>query len=218
MSLDAHITVWASSFMPIRAQTELTMKKYSRTNVVSEEEEIALQSVCNTRGFTRYGNKARVTANLDTDLSVALALIIQDMGISVGELINKMVRAPFSAVSGCVRYDMYGNPIVDQQALILNLSIEYGGFYTVSDSISCRSVKPSEIDQNGEPVALIRDTYMKLLSMYDKRQLVSYTTDGGVWSISFEDNAIRSGWIVLKRPIDPFLHRFLQSVTFVAQS
>jgi len=192
------------------------MPRWNRLNTISEEEKKCLEKITdNTKGMTIYGNKSRLAVMLETDLAYMISLVSQSQNLSVGELCGRLLRDQFSAVSGLISFGDYGDITVDRDQLLLNLSMQNGGFLSFSKAqrMSFRKVKKTQIKIGENNVALIQENMQKVLSLYDQNQLFWYREHLGSFSIGCDLREINDGYIILNQPINQHLHDFLNQAT-----
>jgi len=192
------------------------MARWNRLHTISSEEKSCLEKVTdNTKGMSLYGNKSRLAVMLETDLAYMISLVAQFQNLSVGELCGRLLRDQFSTVSGLINFGDYGAITVDRDQLLLNLSMQNGGFlsFDKAERMSFRKVKKTQIKIGENNVALIKDNMQKVLSLYDQNQVFWYKEHLGSFSIGCDLREINDGYIILNQPIEQHLHDFLTQAT-----
>lgn len=192
------------------------MARWNRLSHISPEERKCLEKITdNTKGMALYGNKARLAVMIESDLAYMISLVAQSQNLSVGELCGRLLRDQFSTVSGLINFGDYGEITVDRDQLLLNLSMQNGGFLSVdkAERMSFRKVKKTQIKIGENNVALIQDNMQKMLSLYDQNQVFWYREHLGSFSIGCDLREINDGYIVLNQPINEHLYDFLTQAT-----
>jgi hypothetical protein len=192
------------------------MPRWNRLSHISSEEKQCLERITdNTKGMTIYGNKSRLAVMLETDLAYMVSMVSQFQNLSVGELCGRLLREQFSTVSGLISFGDYGQTTVNQDQLLLNLSLQYGGFidYEKAQRMSFKNIKKTQINVGENNVALIQDNMQKMLSLYDHNQIFWYREHLGSFLIGCDLREINDGYIILNQPINQHLHDFLTQAT-----
>ncbi len=77
--------------MKIRRTKE---KRYNRWNFLSLEEKRQLsETINNTRGMTKYGNRARTAVNMPIDVAIAISRLSHLTGKSVSQIVVDLLNA-----------------------------------------------------------------------------------------------------------------------------
>ncbi len=192
------------------------MARWNRLSRISSEERKCLEKITdNTKGMALYGNKARLAVMVESDLAYMISLVAQHQNLSVGELCGRLLREQFSSVSGLISFGQYGQITVDRDQLLLNLSLQYGGFvdFHKAQRMSFGKVKKTQINIGGIQLALIKDNMQKMLSLYDQKQIFWYKEHLGSYTIGTDLREISDGFIVLNEPIEQHLYDFLINAT-----
>jgi hypothetical protein len=184
--------------------------------MISSEEKSCLEKITdNTKGMALYGNKARLAVMLETDLAYMVSLIAQSQNLSVGELCSRLLRNQFSTVSGLISFGEHGHITIDRDQLLLNLSMQNGGFlsFDKAQRMNFGKVKKTQIKIGENIVALIQDDMQKMFSLYDQNQVFWYREHLGSFSIGCDLREINDGYIILNQPIEQHLYNFLTQAT-----
>lgn len=192
------------------------MPRWNRLSHISSEERKCLEKITDsTKGMALYGNKARLAVMIEGDLAYMISLVAQEKNLSVGELCGRLLREQFSAVSGLISFGEYGHITVDRDQLLLNISLQYGGFVSFDKALrmSFVKVKKTQINIGGIELALIKDNMQKMLSLYDQKQIFWYKEHLGSYTIGADLREISDGFIVLNEPIEEHLYNFLTQAT-----
>jgi hypothetical protein len=184
----------------------------TRVNFISDEESSVLNDLCEQPGMTRYGNRARTSVMIETDIALVVRSVADTTSVTVGETINVLLRQAISPVSGCIVYDKTGYAL-EGSLLVSNLALAYGGFLSVSQlsrHSALHSIEQSTMKIAETYPAIITDTFSRVCSRLDRKQILCIE-DFSLKVIPSTSSTAHKDFIVLQRPMDNHIFHFLSS-------